>query len=173
MKKLLAIALLLATPACLSAPGQETNHWNIESLYPRTAYHFLGYRQDIDGPYRDHQWRQKQDLNLTLRRHFLNNNPKNPFQAYDPGLDRGRPPHSVLPNPLMFFHLESLAIGAVILARTGTFIPLPLGSIFGIIEDGGPEEFVEGMRLTFSGSYGIDLDEPPPVEEFRVQRVLR
>ncbi len=159
----------LGLQGCRSAPGQEDNHWNIESIVPRVGYHFFGYREDIDGTYREHQWREKMDINLTLRRHFLNNNPENPFEASDPGRSGGRPPHSILPNPIYYFHLESVATGLAFAAATGTFLPIPIGSVLGTLEEGGGEEFMEGITNTLSGSFGNTLDEPPTVEEFRVR----
>lgn len=165
----LASALLLS--ACQASTGQESNHWNIESLAPRTAKAFLGYRQDLDGSYREFQWRQKQDMNLTLRRHFLNDNPNNPFQADDPSVVAARPPHSILPDPLQYFHVESLTTGLILLAWTGTFIPIPFGSIIATIEDGGAGEFADGIHDTFTGSFGTTLDQPPSVSEFRVRSV--
>lgn len=160
---------LLALSGCRSAPGQDDSHWNIESLGPRVGYHAFGYREDLDGTYREHQWREKQDINLTLRRHFLNNNPDNPFEASDPGRNRPRPPHSILPNPINYFHLESVMTGLAFAATSGTFIPIPIGSIIGTLEEGGGEEFMEGISNTVSGSFGNTLDEPPTVEEFRVR----
>jgi outer membrane biogenesis lipoprotein LolB len=76
-KLLAGLGSVLLLAACQASPGQESNHWNIESLAPRTAKAFLGYRRDLDGTYREFQWRQKQDINLTLRRHFLNDSPTN------------------------------------------------------------------------------------------------
>lgn len=163
----LALAALLA--GCRSSPGNETSHWNIESLVPRAGYHFLGYRRDLDGTYREHQWRQKKDITLTARRHFLNNNPENPFQAEDRSLAEPRPYHSILPNPLYYFHLESVATGLVFAAASGTFIPIPIASLLGTLEPGGFEEFGAGIATTFTGSFGHTLGKPPTVEEFRVR----
>ncbi len=165
---LLGTALLSAV-SCQSSPGAETNHWNIDSLNRRVAYHFLGYREDLDGLYRNHQWNQKQDINRSARRHFLNNNPDNPFQAADPSLNSPRPPHSLLPDPVNYFHLESITTGLGLLAITGAFIPIPVGSILGTIEEGGAEEFGQGVHTTLTGSYGQRLGQPPSVEEFRVR----
>jgi len=169
--RLLALTLLLGLgAACQSAPGQGSSHWNIESVYPRFSYYTTGYRSDRTGSFRQHQWEQKRDINRTLRRHFLNNNPDNPFQADDPNAVAPRPPHSVLPNPLMYFHLESLAVGAAFAAAGGPFLPIPIGSVIGTIEPGGWSEFTEGMGRTFSGSFGYELEQPPAPSEFRVRR---
>ena len=171
----LAVLLLLpglgslALTGCRSAPGGNPSHWNIESLAPRMGYHFLGYREDLDGSYREHQYAQKKSIDLTLRRHFLNNNPENPFEAADSSLSRPRPPHSILPNPLHYFHLESVATGLAFAAATGTFVPIPIGSILGTLEEGGFEEFGEGISNTLTGNFDSTTDEPPSVEDFRVR----
>ena len=172
---LLALAAALGSTACLSSPGQEHNHWNVESVNPRLAYHFLGWREDLDGSYRQFQWEQKQGINLTMRRHFLNNNPFNPFQAHDPGVVAPRPAHSILPDPIAYMHLESITTGFILLAWTGVFVPIPIGSVIASLTPGGGSEFVQGIGNAFTGSWGARLDEPPEVSEFRVRNsgVLR
>ena len=174
-----AAVLLGAALFAVGAGGCRTNtnpaldHWNIATIKPRLAKSFLGYRADLDGDYRDFHVRQRQDINLTLRRHFLNNNPENPFQAPDPVYDAGgRPPHSLLPNPLNYFHLESIVIGFITYGLWDVFIPLPIFSIAASFQDGGGEEFWQGMKEPFrTGSFGGQLErEPPPVKEFRVRR---
>lgn len=162
--------VLLSLSSCQAAPGQDASHWNIGSVPSRVAYRFFNYRQDMDGSYLEHQWREKQEINLTLRRHFLNNNPDNPFQANDPGRVAPRPPHSILPDPVEYFHLESLTTGVALAAMTGAFIPIPVGSLLASLQPGGPSEFLEGIGNTLTGSFGANLDEPAPVEEFRVRR---
>lgn len=170
LRRLTVLALsagLLAS--CASNPGRHDNHWNIGGLGPRLAYHGLSYRPDLSVTYRDHQWQQKQDINLTLRRHFLNNNPENPFQPEDTSLSEPRAPHSIVPDPIDYFHLESIVIGLAFSAGTGTFIPLPIGSLLGTLESGGAAEFWEGISQTFSGNFRGTIGEPVGVEEFRVR----
>ena len=161
--------LSLLGTGCQSAPGMEQNHWNIESLTPRLGYYFFGYREDLDGTFRDHQWRQKKDINLTIRRHLLNNNPTNPFEADDPSFLDPRPPHSILPDPLLYFHLESIVFGAAFLAAADTFIPIPIGSVIASFTPGGGEEFMEGINTTLSGSFTHAMATPPPPDSFRVR----
>jgi hypothetical protein len=129
----------------------------------------LGYDAERDGSYRAFQWRQKRDINLTLRRHFLNSNPANPFQVDDPDYVGQRPLHSVLPNPIDYFHLESLTTGVGLLAWSGAFLPIPIGSVLGTIEKGGWKEFKDGIRTTIDGNYRARLDQPPAPEEFRIR----
>ena len=165
----LAASAGLLTVACASTPGQHDNHWNIGGLGPRLAYHGLGYQPYMADSYRDHQWQQKQDINLTLRRHFLNNNPENPFQPEDKSLSDPRGPHSILPDPVNYLHLEALMFGLVFTASGGTFIPVPVGSLLGTIEEGGFEEFGEGIKQTVSGDWDSEGDGPPTPKEFRVK----
>jgi hypothetical protein len=165
----LLVVLGFVAASCQAAPGQAHNHWNIESLKPRISKTLLGYEEDSDGSYREFQWRQKQDINLTLRRHFLNSNPENPFQADDPNIHAPRPPHSLLPDPVDYFHLESLSTGLITLLATGAFIPVPIGSVLGTLEEGGGREFAQGFSGSLSGSYTSTLGSPPEVKKFRVR----
>ena len=115
---------------CRTNTNPALDHWNIATIKPRLAKSFLGYRADLDGSYRDFHVRQRQDINLTLRRHFLNNNPENPFQTSDDVYDSGgRPPHSLLPNPLNYVHFEAIVIGLITYGLWDVFIPIPVFSI--------------------------------------------
>ncbi len=162
-----AASLVLAV-SCQSAPSQESSHWNLNSVIPRASYNFLGYREDLSDSYRDQLWEDKQSINLTVKRHFMNVNPENPFQA-NWAYDGPRPPHSLLPNPWNYMHAESLVIGGVLAAWTGTFLPIPVGSLIGTLLPGGFAEFGEGIGNTLSGSFRAKIDEPPAVADFRVR----
>jgi hypothetical protein len=50
----------------------------MNSIAPRTSYHFLGYRADVDGDYLNRLCDDGCDFAVTLRRHLLNDNPENP-----------------------------------------------------------------------------------------------
>ncbi len=168
----LCLGAALVAPGCRSSTNPALDHWNIGSVAPRAERHFLGYRSDLDGRYRDFHVRQRQDVNLTLRRHFLNNNPENPFEAPDEAyLAGGRPPHSVLPNPLNYFHLEAVVVGLITLGVWDVFLPIPIFSIVASLQDGGGEEFTQGLKEPFrTGSFGGQLERKPPrVSEFRVR----
>ncbi len=169
-KRILRLALL---PVCLAAvacrSGHLTdNHWNADGVPERVVKHFTGYRQDVSGSYVQHQWRKKMDIDLTLRRHFLNNNPDNPYQPDDPSQVRERPPHSLFPDPIYYFHVESLATGAVMSGWTGAFIPIPVDSLVATFA-GGWDEFGEGFSSTFSDEGGEERDQPPRPSKFRVK----
>jgi hypothetical protein len=124
------------------------NHWTSSSIGPSMSRALLGYDVENDGSYRDFQWRKKQSINLTLRRHLLNHNPENPFQPDAPEMFAPRPNHSLVPHPWDYIHIEGLALGAILYAGTGFFIPLPIDSIIATFEPGGSEEFFAGVGET-------------------------
>ncbi|MDP6370533.1 MAG: hypothetical protein QF615_13065 [Planctomycetota bacterium] len=140
-------ALLLCLASCSTTPGLIDDHWSASSTNPRAARFFTGYDSSDGQSYRDYQWEQKQDINLTLRRHFFNHNPNNPYQ--DQVEPKARPLHSPLPNPANYIHLEGLALGGMLYAAGGAFFPVPLDSILGTLEPGGTEEFMAGVGATF------------------------
>jgi|GEM_PF-1060335 len=145
-----AAAAALLFSSCISHPSRANDHWNSASLAPRVARVMLGYDPDVDGAsYRDYQWQNKLAISKTLQRHFLNWNPDNPYQPDDPDYYAPRPVHSPLPNPLNYFHFESVIIGSILYGATGTFIPIPIDSLIGTLEPGGEEEFVAGLTTTF------------------------
>lgn len=167
----LALTGLLAS-GCTTSNPQRQNHWNFQSVAPSFVYHTTRYRPEVDGSYREFQWREKQHINLTLRRHFLNSNPYNPRQPEVPGYFEERPPHSILPDPLNYFHLSALVAGGVVSAASSSavFIPIPYDSIVATLQPGGIEEFKEGI---------VSPDEkpispytryvPPTPDEFEVK----
>jgi len=160
--------VLLAASSCRTGTVTPESHWSVESVFPRVVKHFTGYRADIDGNYRDFQWRKKKDINLTLRRHFLNNNPYNPSQPFDPGLTELRGPHSLLPDAADYMHVESLIFGFAFTGISGAFIPIPVDSLIGTVTPGGPSEFGEGVVDTFTGDWTGKLPDPPPPGKFEV-----
>ncbi len=145
---LCAGAAALMFSSCVSSPSVANDHWNSRSVAPQVSRVFLGYDPDVDGEYVDFQWQKKLDIAKTLQRHFLNWNPDNPFQPSDPDYYQERPVHSPFPNPINYFHVESLVIGAALMGAGG-FVPLPIDSIIATLAPGGPEEFVAGLSLAF------------------------
>lgn len=151
-RSFLACALALVSVAsvgCQSSGKHMNDHWNTESVGPRVGRFFLGYNAQKDGEYRDFAYARKQDINMTLRRHLMNHNPDNPNQA--DVIPTPRPYNSVLPDPVTFFHMEGLLIGFAAYASGGTFAPIPVDSIIGILEPGGATEFMAGINQTFTG----------------------
>lgn len=154
-------ALLALSTGCQSSARDIDDHWNFASVPPRVGRHLLGYDAARDGSYRDFQWERKKDINLTLRRYFLNDNPENPFQEYDPSLYEGRPVHSILPNPIRYIHVEGLLLGWAITGGGGSFFPLPIDSLLGTFEPGGGEEFRRGISASLTGSGVLTASETP------------
>lgn len=153
-RALLALALAASAASCQST-GQDINdHWNATSSAPRIARFFLGYDSGVDGDYREFAWQRKQDINLTLRRHFLNHNPDNPNHVEWTGRYAERPDNSPLPNPVSFIHLEGLLLGFAATGAGGGFIVLPIDSILGVFEDGGADEFYNGIGDSFGAFFG-------------------
>lgn len=159
---LLASVLALSfVVGCQSGGKDMNNHWNNSSTVPRASRFFLGYDAEKDGSYRDFAWERKQDINLTLRRYFLNHNPDNPYQPEWPSQYEPRPVNSLLPNPTYYIHLEGLLLGFITLGAGGPYIPLPIDSILGTFEDAtadgemsGKDEFMVGVNEAFGGSFG-------------------
>jgi len=170
MKKLHVALLCGALLSGCASRGPAMDHWNLGSVGARASKSFLGYRADLDGSYRERQWQDKRDISLTLRRHLLSNNPDNPFVADDPGRSEQRPPHSILPDPLYYFHVEALIVAGLTYGWLGVPLPIPIGSLIASFEPGGGSEFVQGLGVPFSGSYGGTIGEPPDNDEFRVRR---
>jgi len=165
---LILASALLALGSCKSATSGVGQHWSVDSLGARVSKAFLGFDEERDVSYREMQWQDKQDINLTLRRHFLNSNPWNPFQPLDASIVAPRPPHSIVPDPVDYFHIESVMSGLLILASSGTFIPIPIGSLIATVEDGGVVEFGQGISNTLKGNFRPGIGTPPPVSAFRV-----
>jgi hypothetical protein len=146
---LLGIAVLLGLAGCQSQAAHVRDHWTGYYVGPSMSRAFLGYDPEKDGSYRDFQWRKKKDIEMTIRRHFFNHNPDNPFEAYDPTVYDPRPPNSLFPAPWRYIHVEGLAFGAISLGMSPMFMPFPIDSFIGTMEDGGSEEFMEGVGTFF------------------------
>jgi hypothetical protein len=170
--KLLPLAGLVATTllaGCKSgATFEQTNHWSLQSVSTRVQHHFLGYDPTVDGEYIDHQWRQKKDIELTLRRHLFNDNPLHPLKRADPNFYKPRGPHSILPYPWSYIHVEGLIAGLLMLnPGTGVFVPVPFGSIIATASPGGVDEFMEGIERTLKpeGAATASFDDYSAGEE--------
>ncbi len=151
----LSVACLVTAlfSACNADPNTNaTDHWNAAYIAPRFQRAALGYDAERDGRYVDYQYANKKSIYLTMKRHFLNQNPENPFQAVDEGFYEPRPVSSIVPRPWEYINFEGIAWGAIISGATGgIFFPVPIDSIIGTFSEGGGDEFKEGIRQTFSG----------------------
>lgn len=149
----LAVFTVLAVAGCNANPATNTHdHWNLRGVAPSVTRAALGYDAEKDGRYIDYQYQNKKSIYLTLKRHLLNENPENPFEAEDEAFYEPRPLHSILPRPWEYINLEGAAWGGIIAAAgSGVFTPIPIDSVIGTLSDGGGDEFSEGIRRTFSG----------------------
>ncbi|MFT5286085.1 MAG: hypothetical protein ACI8TQ_002253 [Planctomycetota bacterium] len=165
--RFLAAAVSLVFFASCHTTDPSYNHWNMTGLAPRMAYHFLSYDTNKGIPYYEHAMEQRNSINMTLRRHLLNDNPENPFQRKNVWLPN-RQRFSPLPNPVNFFHLSSVAFGSALLGAGGGFILFPFEIIPVMLEDGGPSEMWAGIKETFTGETALERG-PAPVSEFKVK----
>lgn len=150
---------------CRSGAGDPASHWNIDSVPGRITKHFTGYRGAVDGSYLDYQDQKKRDIGRTLRRHFLNDNPDNPFETADPERFDARAPYGPLPDPVHWFNVESIFMGAAAAGWSGAFVPIPLDSVLALFSDGGTGEFYDSM----TGDWEPITNSPPSVKSFKVK----
>lgn len=146
---LVVVSGLCFVAGCASHNSDLNRHWSERSTGPRMSRAFLTYDWEKDGSYKDFQWQKKQDINLTVRRHLFNDNPENPFQEPSPEVYAPRPNHSLVPRPWNYIHVEGVAMGAIMYGATGAFIPIPIDSIIGTMEEGGDDEFMQGVGTLF------------------------
>lgn len=165
-RHLLGFALLAAV-GCQSGSVSGTNHWNIDSVGPRVLRHLTGYREDLDGDFPTFQYTKKKEINLTLRRHFLNDNPKNPLEGEDPQLYEQRRNQSLVPDLPNYVHVEGIVMGGTLLAWSGAFVPIPVESVLASILVG--EEFRAGFTDAWKGKWSTRERHVPTPEEFTVQ----
>lgn len=129
---LLGAASLALAVGCASEQSGISDHWSASSIGPRVGRSFLGYDHHTDGAsYLDFQWRRKQESSLTVRRHFLNQNPHNPFQTESSDYPRERPKNSILPEPWTYIHFTLF------------------DGLIATYDEGGMEEFYGGIEDTF------------------------
>lgn len=155
----LGAAVLFGLGACESQAAYQHDHWTGYSVGPSMSRALLSYNPEKDGHYIDFQWRKKKDIEMTLRRHFFNHNPDNPFEYYDPSVYAPRPNQSLLPAPWTYIHVEGLVFGAATLALSPVFYPIPVDSIIGSFDDAdrGGSEFVNGFGTAFRPGAQVTL----------------
>jgi len=145
----LGTACLALASACQSQGPYVNKHWSNHSVGPSMARAFLSYNPEFDGNYRDFAWSKKAAINTTIRRHFFNHNPDNPFQTEDKSVYGPRPNNSLVPHPENYIHYEGLIFGAISLGFGNVFTPIPIDSVIGTFEPGGGDEFAAGFHETF------------------------
>jgi hypothetical protein len=163
----LRLALLCSVLLVSSCTTKRYYQGRDDHVGYRMSKHFLGYRPKLDGTYLEYQYRKKKELNMTFKRHFLNDGDEVIRNRDDAQLTAQRPPHSVFPDFPYYMHAESVATGLVTLGMTGSFIPVPVDSVGATVLGGPPAwgEFVDG----FTGGGGAVAEEPPSNSRFRVK----
>lgn len=141
-------ASVLGLAGCSSIAAHEHEHWSPYYTQVSMARAFLGYDAELDGPYREFQYKKKKAINLTLRRYFFNENPDNPFEAEDPTWYEPRPNWSITPRAWDYIHVEGLVLGGLAYTPGGVFIPIPVDSIMATFDTGGDQEFMDGIGMT-------------------------
>jgi hypothetical protein len=144
----LAAASILGLSGCASQAEHVHDHWSPYYVQPSLSRAFLSYDPEMDGTYREFQWRKKKSINLTLRRYLFNENPDNPFQAEDPTWYEPRPNHSIVPRPWDYIHVEGIVLGLAAMTPGAVFVPIPVDSIIATFEPGGDQEFMNGIDTT-------------------------
>lgn len=171
-----AFALAL-TSACTTTDTLYADHWNASSVVPRMTYAFTGYDYATDGPYIEKVWQDRHDINVTLRRHFLNDNPERPFRKeVDPSLYEERPPLSIWPNPANYFHATAIFVGGALSGydAVAAFIPIPIDALWANIKDDqGQSEFARGLAGDGEPASRHSRLGPPAVEDFQVKHTDR
>jgi hypothetical protein len=145
---LLAASSIFGMAGCASQAAYSHDHWSPYSVQPSLSRAFLSYDPEMDGSYREFQYKKKKSINLTLRRHFFNENPDNPFEAEDPTWYDPRPNHSITPRPWDYIHVEGILLGFVPYTPGAVFVPIPVDSIIATFEPGGDQEFMDGIGMT-------------------------
>lgn len=81
--RLASTVLLLTalTSGCRTFNQHQNDHWSAMSIPARANRTFTGYDGQRDGSFGTYIAGNLNDMGLFLRRHFLNSNPRNPFQA--------------------------------------------------------------------------------------------
>lgn len=165
MKALRPLTALLALPlflgACQANDPLYDSHWNVGSLGDRASYHLLGYDDSRGKTILEHEQEVAESLAISLRRHFLNDNPTNPAQMrrgwggdspYDP---------TALYADVYYIGREAVVTG-VRTATTAVLLPIDL-TVGPLVAHAGIEW--EGAQ----GFVDFDDDEPPHPSDFEVR----
>ena len=126
---LIAATTVFGMAGCSSQAAHVHDHWSPYYVQPSLSRAFLSYDPEMDGSYREFQYKKKKSINLTLRRYFFNENPDNPFEAEDPTWYDPRPNNSITPRPWDYIHVEGLVLGLVAYTPGAVFVPIPVDSI--------------------------------------------
>jgi len=154
---LLATALLFG--ACASSAPEYDSHWNAGHVGKSAERVFTGYDAELDGSRYEYGRDNAEGIALTLRRHFMNDNPENPLQMRRGWGDPDNPYNMTAGIADAGYLVRDGAVMAWYTASEGVLmgvdliVGLPLG-LFGV---GYP-----GVSSMWAGTD----DEPTPPSEF-------
>lgn len=156
----------LTSSGCQSLNGDRDDplydsHWNTGSLRGRAQRAFLGYDADRDGSVLDHAQSNGESIALTLRRHFLNDNPENPLQ-YRRGFGGDSVYNPTAAYADTWFILRDGALLAADTLVEAVVIPVDLIA--------GPISTHFGVDYGSVGDYYDGSGEPVDPEDFSVRR---
>lgn len=80
MKTPLLLASALLFGACASSSPEYASHWNAGHVGQSAEHTFTGYDAELDGGRYEYGRGNAESIALTVRRHFMNDNPENPLQ---------------------------------------------------------------------------------------------
>jgi hypothetical protein len=80
MKTPLLLASAFLFGACASSSPDYASHWNAGHVGASAEHVFTGYDAELDGPRYTYSRKGAEGIALTIRRHFMNDNPENPLQ---------------------------------------------------------------------------------------------
>ena len=80
MKTPLLLATAILAGACASSNPDDASHWNAGHVGKSGERVLTGYDAELDGPRYSYERDNAASIALTVRRHFMNDNPNNPLQ---------------------------------------------------------------------------------------------
>lgn len=160
-----ALGATLALSSCMSSSTDYDNHWNPGSLGRRTQYHFYGYRGERDGSYAKFTESSTKHVVRSFRRHFLNDNPTNPYQRDIRW--GGESEYSIW---LVESHVLAIGREAALGVWHGLGIAFwaPIDIAFGTVADMTGLGYDESFRSRVTTGIS-DSDEPTDPEDFEVK----
>ncbi len=99
---LLVLPLVALVSACSTQGAHGNDHWSQRSISNSMGRAFIGYDEARDGDYEGHVYESRKSISATIRRHFFNHNPENPFQAYDASYFEPRHKYTVNPDTMTY-----------------------------------------------------------------------
>jgi hypothetical protein len=155
------ILVILAAAACQSQAPDYDSHWSPGSVENRSTFHNTSYVEERGASSFGHGMSASQDIALTFRRHFLNDNPTNPIQDRRGWGDPQHPYNMTAPFEDVWILGRGLVGSAWDVFAPGVLIPIDLvvGPALSLAAVG-----FDGTAATWEG--GHDVTHP---SDFRVR----